>query len=168
MKITHRLALVLAALTFFATTASSASECADHLTTKGAARTIDLTTEEAVGDNGPYADCIVDTAVFQWRILRFSKTVQRMFFHEELRPHEVRATSLLSSRRMPDASSQRVLIVQCILFLRFEGVEEWCYRKDQATISWCEGNPPKVRCRDEACRLGSDCSCGAVKARFRQ
>ena len=80
MKITHRLALVLAALTFFATTASSASECADHLTTKGAARTIDLTTEEAVGDNGPYADCIVDTAVFQCRVSASLKQYNECFF----------------------------------------------------------------------------------------
>jgi hypothetical protein len=33
--------------------------------------------------------------------------------------------------------------------------EEWCFRNDVSTVSWCEGDPPNHKCKKVACPLSS-------------
>jgi hypothetical protein len=42
--------------------------------------------------------------------------------------------------------------------------EEWCFRNDVDTVSWCEGDPPNHKCRKVSCPLSS-CNTSSVLAR---
>jgi hypothetical protein len=119
-----------------------------------------------IRDTGTFTGCVLDTANFECRQSRSLPQLQACFRSQAIallgnRAYEVE--TLLNQ----EESYRRPLNFECVEWF-FPGLfnchliggdwgapEEWCFRNDANTVSWCEGDPPKHKCKRISCPLAS-------------
>ena len=55
-------------------------------------------------------------------------------------------------------------LIACSIHALSGAPEEWCFRKDENTVSWCSGDPPNPNCKTISCPLTS-CNTSSVFSR---
>jgi hypothetical protein len=112
-----------------------------------------------------FALCVDDAASFQCRnsssfaALRacFSRTSRAMVGDRESEIEKWEGESLAYD------CAQWFLpgLIACSIHALTGAGEDWCFRNDENTVSWCSGDPPNPKCKKIACSLAS---CNASSA----
>jgi hypothetical protein len=115
-----------------------------------------------------FALCVDDVASFQCRnslsfaALRacFSRTARAMVGDRESEIEKWAGESLAYD------CAQWFLpgLIACSTHALSGAPEEWCFRKDENTVSWCSGDPPNPNCKTISCPLTS-CNTSSVFSR---
>jgi hypothetical protein len=113
----------------------------------------------AIRNIGEFANCVNDVASFQCR---------NSLSFEELKDCFVRAALAIIGNRTSELEKSESAplclgcdpwflpgLYACSIFGTSGAPEEWCFRNDVDSVSWCEGDPPNHKCKKISCPLST-------------